>query len=156
MPYSPEKHIWLPVPVGIWGLLEESHSHIEIHRNWVLHAGGGSPDKADGFVLGVAAYPLRDFFQEVSAKSTRGLNFHGPVRWLKGHTFDSFAPSKSEAARQVAAAQQGSKTVVQSARIGVVAPLAAVLGALLALLMAWIYYSQVLRPAVVKEFLKVD
>lgn len=81
VPMSADRHFFLPLAVQLWGIVEETHVHVNYHVNFIFHA-------AEGSLLGAASYPVRDRFQYVKAGST--LNLHGPVRWFSRHSFTSF------------------------------------------------------------------
>ena len=70
-----------PVTLSLWGIAEATHLHVNTHVNFVFHA-------HRGYILGAAAYSVRDHFQVV----TRGdaLQLHGKVHWFDGHEFVSY------------------------------------------------------------------
>src|SRR3989338_1142076 len=78
----PEIEFYIPLPIPIWGVAEEKHLHIDNHLNFVFHTSHGK-------ILGAAAYPIRDRFQFVALGSS--LTVHGPVRWLRGSSYDAFS-----------------------------------------------------------------
>lgn len=49
----PGHEFWIPFDLPIWGVVEDSHIHVDNHVNFIFHAARGS-------LLAVAAYPLRD------------------------------------------------------------------------------------------------
>ncbi|KAK4531050.1 hypothetical protein CCYA_CCYA06G1907 [Cyanidiococcus yangmingshanensis] len=67
-----------PVTITLWGIAEGSHLHVNTHVNFVFHA-------HRGYILGAAAYSVRDHFQVVQPGGV--LNLHGKVHWFDGHAF---------------------------------------------------------------------
>jgi hypothetical protein len=67
-----------PVTITLWGIAESSHLHVNTHVNFVFHA-------HRGYMLGAAAYSVRDHFQIVQPGGV--LNLHGKVHWFDGHAF---------------------------------------------------------------------
>jgi hypothetical protein len=78
IPLSKDGTLFMPYPIALWGGVEPSHIHLMNHMNFVFHA-------SEGFLLGAAAYPLRDHYQLIESDGT--LTVHGPVRWYQGHQF---------------------------------------------------------------------
>jgi hypothetical protein len=67
-----------PVTITLWGIAEGSHLHVNTHVNFVFHA-------HRGYILGAAAYSVRDHFQIVQPGGV--LQLHGKVHWFDGHAF---------------------------------------------------------------------
>ncbi|KAI9033028.1 hypothetical protein DFJ74DRAFT_650476 [Hyaloraphidium curvatum] len=91
---SKEGSIYMPYPLSIWGGVEPSHIHVMNHFSFNFHA-------AEGFLVGAAAYPLRDHFQLLEPGSM--LTIHGPVRWFAGHSYEPLQPPPKPAVMKPAA-----------------------------------------------------
>ena len=72
---------FVPFTIPVWGFVEKNHIHVDNHMNYVFHVDSG-------FIIGAAAYPVRDHFQETQKGSI--LNMHGAVRWFKKHGYEPF------------------------------------------------------------------
>eukprot|EP01094_Clydonella_sp_ATCC50884_P024731 TRINITY_DN6287_c0_g1_i1.p1 TRINITY_DN6287_c0_g1~~TRINITY_DN6287_c0_g1_i1.p1 ORF type:complete len:239 (+),score=39.57 TRINITY_DN6287_c0_g1_i1:144-860(+) len=75
---APDIEFYVPFSIGIWGVVEPSHLHLDNHINMVFHASGGR-------ILAAASYPLKDHFHFVGVGSI--LPMHGPVKWFRGTSY---------------------------------------------------------------------
>jgi len=130
-----EKAFFLPLTIPLWGIVEETHLHLNYHINFLFHAD-------DGRIIGAAAYPVRDRFQFGRVGSL--LNLHGPVRWFSQHGYKSVNSVHDHAV--VPNMMPSNLTVfaycVFSSMVTVVAGV--------------IYFVFVLKPRLVKQYLKGD
>ena len=69
VPMSSDKSFHIPFPLSVWGVVEESHFHMDNHMNFVFHV-ELAKDGTSGKIMGAAAYPVRDRFQSGKVGST--------------------------------------------------------------------------------------
>jgi hypothetical protein len=82
LPMLPDVDFYVPFFIPVWGVVERDHIHVDNHMNFVLHAWTGK-------IIAVTAYPVRDQFQLASAGGQ--VTIHGPIKWFRGGTFESFS-----------------------------------------------------------------
>jgi hypothetical protein len=82
---SKDGSVYMPFPVAIWGGVEPAHIHCMNHYSWNFHA-------SEGYLVGGAAYPLRDHYQLLEVGSL--LTIHGPVKWVVSFGLLSFVADR--------------------------------------------------------------
>jgi len=83
--FAQQHNYYLPFSIPVWGVVEKDHIHIDNHLNFIFHA-------ANGLIVGVAAYPVRDRLQ--FGKEGTVITIHGPVKWFSGHSFLPFTSGR--------------------------------------------------------------
>jgi len=85
----PHSKYFVPFFIPVWGIVENTHLHVNAHMNYVFHAVGGH-------IIAATSYPVQDYFQPAILNSV--IKMHGPVKWFRGHYFADFnywSPLKS-------------------------------------------------------------
>eukprot|EP01121_Diplochlamys_sp_Union-15-3_P003689 TRINITY_DN1362_c0_g1_i1.p1 TRINITY_DN1362_c0_g1~~TRINITY_DN1362_c0_g1_i1.p1 ORF type:complete len:230 (-),score=30.83 TRINITY_DN1362_c0_g1_i1:18-707(-) len=132
---GPGVDFYLPFFIPIWGVVEDTHIHIDTHLNFVFHGDNY------GHIMGGAAYPVQDHFQPVQ-KGTY-LKIHGPVKWFKGHYFHDFSPNSVFASSS-------------STDILPVLLMWSLVSIMLTAVIAVSYYQCCIKPRLVRKLLKQD
>eukprot|EP00455_Lapot_gusevi_P024455 TRINITY_DN2546_c0_g1_i4.p1 TRINITY_DN2546_c0_g1~~TRINITY_DN2546_c0_g1_i4.p1 ORF type:complete len:228 (+),score=11.20 TRINITY_DN2546_c0_g1_i4:75-758(+) len=78
IPISFERSVFMPFTIPLWGIVEPTHMHVNVHSNFVVHV-------QSGHILGAGAYPMRDRLQVIGVGSV--MYFHGPVRWFHAGSY---------------------------------------------------------------------
>ena len=139
VPMSADRTFYIPIVIPFWGVVEDTHVHVDNHINFVFHT-ELSDDGATGKILGAAAYPIRDKFQYGTVGSV--INLHAPVRWFSSHSFIGLSSASED--RAVVRTGTPARTV---------ATLCA--GAALATALALVlFYQCSVRPRLVRRFMK--
>lgn len=139
----PELDFHVPFFIPVWGVVEPTHIHVDNHMNFVFHAWAGK-------ILGVAAYPVRDSFQPATPGGV--ITVHGPVKWFRGGTFDSFS---SPTPRSDLPAAHGADGHVSPVALLLLVAVWSLISALFTLLICVIVYQRYLKPRVIARTLKI-
>lgn len=79
---TPGHDFFVPFDLPIWGVVEDTHIHVDNHLNFIFHVARGS-------LMAVAAYPVRDQFAFVD-KNVGGLvMLHGHVKFFAGESYST-------------------------------------------------------------------
>jgi len=133
----PEHEFYIPFTIPLWGVVEADHMHINNHFNTIFHA-------ADGRIIAVTTYPVMDAFQLCAVKTILGL--HGPVKWFRAHSFKELSYSGGLRLDALTASGGANFIVV----------LWCFVTFLLTLLMASAMYRFLLKPHLMRKYLKND
>jgi len=149
LPMSLEHSIYLPVLFPVWGVVEPTHSHINYHYNFLFHY-----DPVNFHLIGATIYPLRDRFTFI--KSGMNLPLHGPVKWMKGHTYNSITGDSGGDTHSHGGAHSHNTSGVTNGEIAMIVMFWCLLTSTVIILGGIVLYLFKLKPAIIKKYLKAD
>ena len=132
VPIVPDRTLYLPLTIPLWGVAEDSHAHVNQHLHFVFHSGG------NGQIVGASAYSVYDQeFKLLAVGSV--LDLHGPTRWF---VKTSFVGMNSQTA---APRQQDDNGVFPIVLWCIVTAMVVIIGSAL-------MYQRILKPRLVAKF----
>jgi len=138
IPMSKDRRFYLPVVVPLWGVVEPTHIHVNIHSNIVFHTDAGR-------IIGAAFYPLRDQF--LFARKGSVVAMHGQVKWFERHGYTPIGGGGGSASASTAGSEG-------TTMLGLV--LACIFCMLVTATALAMYYVMRLKPMLIKKYLKGD
>ncbi len=77
---TPGHEFFVPWDIPVWGVVEDTHIHVDNHLNFIFHVARGS-------LMAVAAYPVRDQFAFVDKRAGGLVLLHGHVKFFAGESY---------------------------------------------------------------------